>query len=96
MPRVSPDSVESRIIELLKKQYPITIEEVQKSLRINPKIAERAILRLAGRGYIELERLPDKTYIRLLVVDGGKSKMQGRGNTSNRGANGKETTSYHA
>lgn len=69
MARISRDSVESRILDVLKKQYPITVRDIKKLLGINPKIIDRAIMKLVMRRYIELEYLPDKIYVRLLIYE---------------------------
>jgi DNA-binding MarR family transcriptional regulator len=69
MARVARDSVERRILDFLKTRYPVTVGEVQKALRINPKILERSVRKLASMGCIELDVLPDKTYIRLLIFE---------------------------
>ena len=68
MARSSKDSVEARILEILRKKYPITMDEVRKELRLNPRIVARSVRKLVGMGYVELDILPDKTYIRLLVI----------------------------
>ena len=67
--RISKDSIERRIINVLKNKYPITVEEVKKELHLNPKIIDRALKKLTILGWIELEPLPDKTFIRMLVFE---------------------------
>lgn len=66
---ISKDSLERRILDILKIRYPITIDELKKELRVNPRIADRSLKKLAVMGYIEFDVLPDKTYIRLLVLE---------------------------
>jgi DNA-binding MarR family transcriptional regulator len=76
MARVSDDSIESQLLDILKHRYPITIDELTKELRVNPKIITLTIKRLAARGIIGLDILPDKTYVRLLVLDGKSYQKQ--------------------
>lgn len=64
-----PNSLEERIFRLLHTRYPITIEEVQKELKVSAKIIERCLKKMAVRGLIEFDVLTDKTYIRLQVID---------------------------
>jgi len=62
-------TLEERIIKLLQKNYPITVKNVKKELKISGDVAFRALKKLQIKGIVELEPLPDKTYIRLTRHD---------------------------
>ena len=62
-------TIESRIINLLLETYPATVEDIRRELKVRPSELERALKRLAVRGIVELETLPDRTYVRLLRMD---------------------------
>ena len=62
-------TVEERILRILQEVYPITIGDLEKELRISRKTIEVALHKLQLRGILQLEPLPDKTYIRLLRRD---------------------------
>lgn len=64
-----PNSLEERIFRLLHTKYPITVDEVQKELKVSPRIVEHCLKKMAVRGIIEFDVLPDKTFIRLQVMD---------------------------
>lgn len=63
-------SLEERIIKILQGRYPITVEDIERELRVHGSRVERALRTLESGGYIELERLPDKVFVRLRVVFG--------------------------
>lgn len=73
MPRESPDSVESQILEFLMTKYPVTVDDIQRELNLNPSIVKLAVQRLASQGLVELDILPDTTYVRLVVYVKGRS-----------------------
>ncbi len=66
---VDSGSLEGRIIRLLLERYPITTAQVARYLHLPPRRVERELLRLAKKGYVALESLPDRTYVRLLRTD---------------------------
>jgi hypothetical protein len=65
MIEIERGTIEAKIIEVLLEVYPITIKELQKELALSEKVIERGVKRLQTRGIIQLEPLPDKTFIRL-------------------------------
>lgn len=69
MIEIERSSLEGRIIDVLMEVYPITVKELRDELNISEKSLELGIKRLQTRGIIELETLPDKTYIRLIRRD---------------------------
>lgn len=65
---VKKGSIEERILNTLRTKYPITVEDVRNELRLNPRILNLSLKRLERSGIIDLEHLPDKTYIRLTAI----------------------------
>lgn len=69
MIEITTGTLEERIIKLLQKTYPITVEEVQKELNLSKVIIVRTLNKFQIKGIVRLDTLPDKTYIRLLRRD---------------------------
>jgi predicted ArsR family transcriptional regulator len=66
---IDSDSLEARILRILIKTYPVTVKDLKWDLKISPDILKRTLKALQSRGIIELEELPDKTFIRLIRRD---------------------------
>jgi predicted ArsR family transcriptional regulator len=66
---IDSDSLEARILQILIKTYPVTTSDLKWELKISPNILERTLKALQSRGIVELEELPDKTFIRLMRRD---------------------------
>jgi len=62
-------TLESRIVHLLLEMYPVTAADIERELKARPGLLDRTLKALALRGVVELERLPDRTYVRLLRFD---------------------------
>ena len=62
-------SLEEQIIIHLQKTYPITVSQIQKTLRISQTVLLRTLKKLQARGIVRLDPLPGKIYIRLLRND---------------------------
>ena len=62
-------TLEEQIIKLLQKTYPITIIDLEKKLHISRNMIVRVLQKLQIKGIVQLEPLPDKTYIRLIRRD---------------------------
>ena len=79
-PRVRPGSLELRILEHVRDNYPVTKDELRASLKVSEGKLDLALKRLEKAGYIEYDVLPDKVYIRLKVVltgpKAGRSKKK--------------------
>jgi hypothetical protein len=69
MIEIERGTLEARIIEVLLEVYPITKEELKKELSLSDAMLKRGLKSLLSRGFISLDVLPDKTYIRLLRMD---------------------------
>ncbi len=66
MVQIRDGTLDARILKILLEQYPITVEEMRKELGVSKRMMERSLKHLVMQGIIELETLPDKTFIRLL------------------------------
>lgn len=62
-------TMEEKIIKILRNKYPITIKEMKKEMGISKSILTAELLKLQNKKILLLERLPDKTFIRLLRND---------------------------
>ena len=60
---------EERIIKLLQKTYPITVNDIMEEMHISQSVAMRELKKLQTKGIVQLEPLPDKTFMRLLRND---------------------------
>ncbi len=69
MIEITVGTYEEQILRILQKKYPITIEELKESLHLSRKTIDRTLYKLQTMGVIQLDPLPDKTYIRLLRND---------------------------
>ncbi len=63
------DSLEAKIVKILMEGKPVTISDVADELKVSERRLKRAIKGLASRGIIQLDELPDKTYLRLQRSD---------------------------
>jgi len=62
-------SIEERILRYLLEVYPVTIEDLERELKIKRERLDRVIKSFVQRGIVELDILPDRTFIRLLRSD---------------------------
>ena len=62
-------TIEEQIIKLLQKIYPITINDIEKKLKLSKIVIIRVLRKLEVKGIIQLEPLNNKTYNRLLRND---------------------------
>ncbi len=69
MIEITTGTVEERIIKLLQKAYPITIEEIAKQLTLSEQIITRVLKKFETKHIVQLEPLPDKTFVRLVRHD---------------------------
>lgn len=69
MIEITTGTIEERIIKLLKKKYPITISDVKKELNLSKTVVYRQLQKMQTKGYLVIEPLSNKTYIRLLRHD---------------------------
>ncbi|HEX9908153.1 MAG TPA: hypothetical protein VGB78_06780 [Thermoplasmata archaeon] len=72
-------ALEARILRILVDWYPITVEELRDELNLRKDVLERTLHSMAVKGFIELEPLSDKTYIRLRATGMDLSKLAPEG-----------------
>ena len=69
MIEITRGTLDEQIIKILQKIYPITVKELKIKLHISKQQVLRVLNKLHVKGIIQLEPLPDKTYIRLIRHD---------------------------
>ena len=69
MIEITTGTLEERIIKLLKKTYPISVEDIRSELNVSKDMVLRTLKKFQMKGIVRLEPLPDKIYIRLLRHD---------------------------
>ena len=69
MIEITAGTIEEQIIKFLQKTYPVTISDLEKNIHISKENIVRVLQKLQVKGIVQLEPLPDKTYIRLLRHD---------------------------
>jgi len=62
-------TLEARIVHLLLEMYPVTVEDLRRELRARADLLARTLTTMEKRGLVELEPLPDRTYVRLARMD---------------------------
>ena len=62
-------TLEARIIHLLLEMYPATTKDLERELKVKATLLDRTLKGMVSRGLVELEPLPDRTYVRLLRYD---------------------------
>jgi len=69
MIEITNGTLEERIIKLLQKTYPITVKDIKNKLNLSEEVVLRTLKKLQLKDIVQLDRLPDKTYVRLLRND---------------------------
>lgn len=62
-------SLEERVVKYLMEVYPVTVEDLERELKVKRERLDRILKSFAQRGVVELEPLPDKTFVRLIRSD---------------------------
>ena len=62
-------SIEERVLRFLLEVYPVTVQDLERELKLKRERLDRVLKSFVQRGVIELEELPDKTFIRLIRSD---------------------------
>jgi len=65
MIEIATGTIEEQIIKIIQKTYPITISEIEEKLHVSRERIVRVLQKFQVKGIVQLEPLPDKTYIRL-------------------------------
>ena len=69
MIEITNGTLEERVIKLLKRIYPITVNDIKNKLNISADVTLRTLKKLQLKGIVALEPLPGKTYVKLLRSD---------------------------
>ena len=69
MIEIKKGTLAERIIKNVQDCYPITIKELNKKLGVSIRTLKAELLKLQAKNLIQLESLPDKTFIRLIRTD---------------------------
>ena len=64
--QIKTGSLEERILRILLKKYPVTVDEIQEEVGMNEDMVERVLKALQTRGIVMLDILPDETFVRLI------------------------------
>ena len=78
--KLDSSSLEAKIVKFLREIYPVTLRDIRREFRQPKGRLDLALKRLEQAGIIELEFLPDRTYVRL---------VKAVGSVGNRPVNGK-------
>jgi predicted transcriptional regulator len=65
MIEITTGTIEEQIIKILRKDYPVTVKDIEKKLRISRENIIRVLQKFQTKGIIQLEPLPGKIFIRL-------------------------------
>lgn len=69
MIEIERGTLEERVIRVLLEAYPVTLKDLKWELKVSKERMDRVLKKLISWGAIELEELPDVTYVRLLRQD---------------------------
>ena len=69
MIEIKKNSLEERILKILMNRYPVKLSELRTELGIKESIIKESLNKLCRKKIIELESLPDETFIRLIRRD---------------------------
>jgi len=69
MIEITIGTLEEQIIKLLQKTYPITVKDIKNKLNLSEKVVVRTLKKLQLKDIVQLDVLPDKTFVRLIRSD---------------------------
>jgi DNA-binding transcriptional ArsR family regulator len=96
--KIKMNSLEIRVVRLLKERYPITVDELRDELSVRPDTLTRALKSLMVKQVVALEPLSDMTYIRLLTpdidVEGGRCSQNSAENAKPRDSDDDDSFTY--
>ncbi|MBN2603077.1 MAG: winged helix-turn-helix domain-containing protein [Candidatus Thermoplasmatota archaeon] len=69
MIEITTGTIGEKIIKILQKTYPVTVNDLANMLNISQTAVMREIQKFQTKGIVQLDFLPNKTYIRLLRND---------------------------
>ena len=65
--KIELSALEMRVAQFIGENYPVTVDDIRKGLSMRRETLSRVLKALAAKGVVELEPLPDKTYVSLLA-----------------------------
>ena len=69
MIEIKTGTIGEKIIKILQKTYPVTVNDLANMLNISQTVVMREVQKFQTKGIVQLDFLPNKTYIRLLRND---------------------------
>jgi hypothetical protein len=69
MIEIKSGTLEERLIKILQKMYPVTLEQLKKKTGVSRSILEMELTKMQAKHILVLEPLPDRVYIRLVRTD---------------------------
>ena len=69
MIEIKSGTLEERLIKILQKMYPVTLEQLKKKTGVSRSILEMELTKMQAKNILVLEPLPDRVYIRLVRTD---------------------------
>jgi len=69
MIEIKSGTLEEKIIKILQKMYPVTLQQLKKKTKLSKSILEMELTKMQAKHILILEPLPDKVYIRLVRTD---------------------------
>jgi len=69
MVQVNSKTLEARILKVLMRVYPVDSEMVSKEIGVSKREVDRTLKGMESRGWISLEILPGRIFIRLRRTD---------------------------
>jgi transcriptional antiterminator len=69
MIEIEKNSMEERILKILMSRYPVKFSELRNELGLKESTIMNSLNKLCLKKIIELEILPDETFIRLIRTD---------------------------
>lgn len=69
MIEIKVGTMEERIIKILQEKYPITIKEIAEEIGVAREKIKVEIIKLQKKGIVDIDILPDKTFVRLIRFD---------------------------
>jgi len=69
MVQVDAGSREAKVLRVLMERYPVDSAQVAEETGLSISETERTLRGMEDRGWVQLERLPDRIFIRLRRMD---------------------------
>ena len=66
---IKTGSLEAKILRVLLEKYPVDVETISSEIGYTKRETNRALKGMEDRGWLNLERLPDRTFVRLRRFD---------------------------